>query len=194
MIYGVNAGVGESDNVTLASSDKVSQTIATLNADFDVNEKSRLLEVDAKGNFSYLDYLQNAYSSQLIGRFDGAANLAIVPERLTWVLRDDFGQAALDPFTPVTPINIENVNYVSTGPDAHLRLGSTGFLNVSARYAQAQYQTSPFNSNRASGQLGVGRDLSASSTVSLNGEGERVMFDNTVVNTDFDRYSAYATL
>jgi hypothetical protein len=190
--YGVDAGVAESDNVTLVSTGKVSQTIALADVDFDLKQKSRLLDVDAKGDFTYLDYLQGAYSNQVIGRFDGGAHVALIPERLTWTLTDDFGQAALDPFTPVTPANLENVNYVSTGPDLALRLGATSFINASARYARADYQTSPFNSNRLLGNLAWGLQLSAQSSVSLNGDTERVLFDNTVLNSDFDRTSGFA--
>jgi hypothetical protein len=191
LTYGVDAGVGESDNVTLASTNKVSQTMATADADFDFKEQSRRLNVDAKGNFTYLDYLQGAYGSQVIGRFDGTARLAIIPERIVWVLQDDFGQAALDPFTPITPTNLENINYVSTGPDFALRFGANSYVNASARYARAQYATSPFNSNRLLGNLAWGLQLSASSSVSLNGDTERVMFENTVLNQDFDRSSGF---
>ena len=56
--------------VTLAPTDRVSQTIAIADVDFDLKERSRRLDADAKGDFSYLDYLQGAYSSELIGRFD----------------------------------------------------------------------------------------------------------------------------
>jgi Surface lipoprotein assembly modifier len=189
--YGVDAGVAESDNVTLVSANKVSQTIAIADADFDVKKQSRLLDLDAKGNFSYLDYLQNAYTSQLIGRFDGLAHFAIIPERVIWVLQDNFGQAALDPFTPTTPSNMENVNYLSTGPDVNFRLGGTSFLNMGARYARAQYATSPYNSNRWFGNLAWGIELSSRSSVSLNADTERVQFENTVVNSDFDRTNAY---
>jgi hypothetical protein len=191
LTYGVDAGVAESDNVTLVSTNKVSQTMATADADFDFKQQSRRLDVNAKGNFTYLDYLQGAYGSQLIGRFDGIAHLAIIPERFVWVLQDDFGQAALDPYTPVTPANLENVNYVSTGPDLALRLGANSYVNASARYAHAQYATSPFNSNRLLGNLAWGLQLSARSSVSLNGDTERVMFQNTVVNSDFNRSSGY---
>jgi hypothetical protein len=192
LTYGVDVGVAESDNVTLASTNKVSQTIAEANADFDFKKQSRLLDVDAKGNFTFFDYLQGAYGSQVVGRFDGAAHVALVPERLAWVLTDDFGQAALDPYTPVTPANLENVNYVSTGPDLNLRLGPTGFINASARFARAQYATSPFNSNRALGNLAWGMRLSARSSVSLNADTERVMFDNTALNSNFERTSGFA--
>jgi len=191
LTYGVDAGVAESDNVTLVAKDKVSQTIAIADLDFDYKQQSRRLDVDAKGDFSYFDYLQNAYGSQVIGRFDGISHFAIIPERLTWALQDDFGQMALDPFTPTTPANLENVNYLSTGPDLTLRLGSTSFLNLSARYARAQYATSPYNSNRWLGSLAWGLQLSARSTVSLNADTERVQFENTIVNSDFDRTNAY---
>jgi len=191
LAYGADVGVAESDNVTLVSTDKVSQTMAVADADFDYKKISRRLDVDAKGNFTYLDYLQGAYGSQLIGRFDGMAHLAIIPERIVWVLQDDFGQGALDAFTPVTPTNLENINYVSTGPDFALRFGANSYLNVSARYARAQYATSPFNSNRLLGNLAWGLQLSARSSVSLNGDTERAMFENTVLNSDFDRTNAF---
>jgi hypothetical protein len=190
-VYDVDTGVAESDNVTLVSSDKVSQTMAVVDGDFDIRQRSRLLDLDAKGDFTYLDYLQGAYGGQLIGRFDGSAHLALIPDRVIWVVQDDFGQAALDPFTPVTPNNLENVNYVSTGPDFALRFGASSYLNASARYANVQYETSPYNSNRLLGDLAWGYQLSAQSSVSLNGDTERVMFQNTALNSDFDRSSGF---
>jgi hypothetical protein len=189
--FGVDVGVGETDNVTLASSNPISQTMATVDSDFSVNRHSRLFDVNALGDFTYLDYLQHAYGSQLIGRFDGTADAIIVPGRLIWVVRDDFGQSALDPYTPVTPNNIENINYVATGPDLTLRLHGVDFIDVSARYARAQYQTSPFNSNRFLANIALGRDISAGASVSINANSERVLFENTVVNTDFDRSSVF---
>jgi hypothetical protein len=189
--YGIDAGIGETDNVTLAPTDKISQTIATIDANFSVAERSRLFDVNATGNFSDLDYLQHAYGNELLGRFDGIADAAIVPGRLVWTLRDDFGQSVLDPYTPVTPNNIENINYVTTGPDLKLPFGGINFVDLSARYARAQYQISPFNSNRVLGSIAVGREVSAGGSVSLNANTERVMFDNTVINTDFERSSGF---
>jgi hypothetical protein len=190
-IYGIDAGVGETDNVTLAPTDKVSQTIATVDADFTVHQRSRLFDVNAVGNFSDLNYLQGAYGNEFLGRFDGVADAAIVPGRLVWVFRDDFGQSALDPYTPVTPNNIENINYLTTGPDLKLRFGGIDFVEISARYGRAQYQTSPFNSNRLLASIALGREVSAGGSISLNANTERVMFDNTVLNTDFERSSGF---
>ena len=190
--YGADVGIGETDNVTLAPSNKISQTMATADVDFDLKEQSRRLQVDAKGNFVDLDYLQGAYGNQLLGRFDGIADLGLWPEHLIWAVRDDFGQVGLDPYMPVTPGNIEDVNYFSTGPDWLLRFGATSFMDLDLRYARAQYQTSDFDSNRLIGNLAWGLNLSSRSTLSLNAATERVMFEDTRVNLDFDRTRAYA--
>lgn len=190
-LYGVDAGVGETDNVNLTSGNKVSQTMAVADFDFNVKEQTRLLDLVATGNLSYLDYLQNAFHNQLLGRVDGTAQIALIPDRVTWTVQDDFGQTSIDPFTPTTPNNVEDVNYFSTGPNLFLRLGSTGFLDMSARYARVQYETSPFNSNRLIGDLSVGRRLSAASSLTLNADTERVLFSDTTLNTDFDRTNAF---
>jgi hypothetical protein len=189
--YGVDVGVGETDNVNLVGSDKTSQTMAIADADFSLLEQRRLFDVNATGAFSYLDFLQGAYSPELIGRFDGVARYALIPEKLIWVLQDDFGQGQIDPFAPVTPANRENINYLSTGPDLHLRLGALAFMDATARYARTEYQTSPFNSNRLSGSIGMGRALSAGSNISIQVSTERVLFENTLLNTDFSRSSVY---
>jgi hypothetical protein len=162
-----------------------------VDADFDLKKQTRLLDADAKGDFSYLDYLQGAYKTELLGRFDGSLRATLVPEHLTWVVQDDFGQAALDPFTPTTPTNLQNENYFSTGPDLAFQFGGTEFVNLGARYARTTFQTSPFNSNRLQGSIAAGLLLSARSSVSLNADTERVLFTDTALNTDYDRTNAF---
>jgi hypothetical protein len=189
--YGADVGIGETDNVTLVETNKVSQTIAIADLDFDLKDQTRRFNVDAKGDFSDLYYLQGAYSNQLVGRFDGSAQVAIIPERVNWVLTESFGQSQIDPFTAAVPTNLQNVNYVATGPDAVFRFGPTVFLDLSARYAKTTYQTDPFDSGAVLGSAALGLALSAQSSISINGSFKRMLFDNTEVNTDFDRSSAY---
>jgi hypothetical protein len=189
--YGGDVGVGETDNVTLASANKTSQTLAIADADVDVLEQRRLFSVDAKGNFSYLDFLQGAYSPELIGRFDGIGKVSLIPEKVIWVLQEDFGQAQIDPFAPVTPTNQQNINYVSTGPDVNLRLGSLGFADLTARYARTTYQDSPFDSDKLLATLAVGRAISSGAIASVNASVQRTLFDNTAVNGDFTRASLF---
>jgi hypothetical protein len=191
LTYGADVGIGESDNVTLVETNKVSQTIAVTDLDFDFKDQTRRFAADAKGAFTYLDYLQNAYSNQLLGRFDGSAQVALIPERVTWVLTESFGQSQIDPFVAAVPTNLQNINYVATGPDAAFRFGPTVFLDLSARYAKTTYQTDPFDSNSVLGSAALGLALSPHSSISINGSFKRMLFENTEVNTDFNRSSVY---
>ena len=103
LAYGADAGIGEADNINLTPTNKVSQTIALVDLDFETKERSERLDADAHGAFSYLDFLQGAYGSKLLGRFDGKADLALIQDRLIWRFDDDFGQAQLDPFAAYHP-------------------------------------------------------------------------------------------
>lgn len=191
--YGVDVGVGEADNITLATSDKISQTIATADADFSLKQQSGLFDDNVKGQFSYFDYLQHAYNSQVIGRFDGVGDIAVIPQRLIWTVQDDFGESSIDPFAAQTPANLQYINTFSTGPQLDFRPGGVTFATLMARYERAQYQTSPLNSNRFLGGVQLGVSLSPRSTLAFNVNTERALFENTIVNSDFDLSSAYAS-
>src|SRR3984885_5642574 len=188
-----DTGVAESDNITLARSDadKISQTVSITDVDLAFQEETRRLAAILKGDFSYLDYLEHAYGSQLVGRFDGFASYSFVPERFWWVIEDNFGQAQLDPFTPVTPLNHQNINYVTTGPRWTSYLTSTNFLQVEATASRTQYAVSPFDSTDFFGGVTFGHRQTADSTLALVANTEESRFDNTVVNTNFERDSLY---
>jgi hypothetical protein len=191
--YGVDVGVGETDNVTLVTTDKVSQTIATADADFTLKQQTGVFDDNLKGQFAYFDYLQHAYNSLLVGRFDGVADYSLIPQRLIWSVQDNYGEASLDPFAAQTPANLQYVNSFSTGPELDFRPGGATFLQLIARYERAQYQTSPLDSNRFLASFEWGVPLSPRSTVAFNANSERVLFENTGVNSDFDLSSAYAS-
>jgi hypothetical protein len=189
--FGVDAGIGESDNINLTQTDKVSQTMAIADFDFTSKEKGSRLDEDIVGDFTYLDFLQHAYGGELLGRMDGSLRYALVPESLTWTLEDNWGQAQLSPFSPLVPTNQENVNYLSTGPDWYAHLGSTNFMDVGARYSRADYTVTPISNDRLLGSLQLGHEISASSSLSLNVSVERVLYENTTLNTNYDLGNAY---
>jgi len=189
--YGGDFGFGHSDNISLVPTNKIAENMATADANFALTQTGARLEDSLKGNFSYFDFLEHTYGSELIGRFDGAASFAIVPERVTWTVQDDFGQGQVDAFGSPTPNNIQNINAFNTGPNFTFRFGGTTFLDLTARYGRVQYGASPFDSNRLLGGLELGENLSARSTVGFNVNTERVLFTNTAENTDFDRSSAF---
>ncbi len=189
--FEVSAGAAHSDNIGRTSVNAQSETVATAGIDFFVQQRTSRLSLDATGNVSYLDYLDNTYSNEVVGSVMGDARFQLVPDHLTWVAQDNFGQTSIDPLAAVTPDNRQNVNYFSTGPDVSFGIASDTRMLLSGRYAKVSYEDSPFDSNRYTGLVGVVHDLSASSRISLNAQRERVNFSDDILNQDYDRDQLY---
>ncbi len=183
----VDAGLGETDNVGLTATGAQSQTLGSVGVLMDVVRDGPLLQANLKGDLSYLEYLEHIYPGQLVGRFDGTASFALVPDHLKWVLQDEYGNAQVDALTPVDRNNVESVNVVSTGPDLSVRPSDNSFVRLGGRYALVDYETSPFNSHRLLGTLSVGDDLSVASSISLNANITEIRFQDTTINPDYDR-------
>jgi hypothetical protein len=190
--YGIAVGIGETDNVNLSNTDAKSQTLAATDLDFDIKRTGSRLDASGIGNFTDIDFLEGAYGNQVLGRFDGLADAKLWADHLKWVIADDYGEEQTDPFATVTPVNLQRVNVFSTGPDLTLRPADATFVDLDARYSQITYQSSPFDGHNLTGLVEIGRDLSPLSSLSLAVQVEELRFDNTTINTDYDRREAYA--
>lgn len=188
---GLTAGMGETDNVAQTPSDRRSQTLALAGIDFGWIRTGSAFDANVVGNFDYLDYLQGAYGSELLGRFDGLTNLSLFDDHLKWYLQDDFGEGELNAFAPATPTNLEHVNFFMTGPEVTVHPLSDTEFQFGARYAVATYETSPLNGTRATENVLLQQSLSEGSNVALGAEMEELRFDNTVVNSNYDRSRFY---
>ncbi|MGH8291441.1 MAG: hypothetical protein ACREV7_21015 [Steroidobacteraceae bacterium] len=189
--YTIAAGMGETDNVNLSSTNPISQTVAAADADFDLKRSGSRLDASALGNFTDLYFLQGAYGNDLLGRFDGLATAKLWSDRLKWMAADDYGEEQTDPFAAITPVNVQRVNNFATGPELTLRPSDATFVDLDARYSQVTYQTSPFDGHDLIGSAQFGRQFSPLSSVSLGVQAEELRFSNTSVNTDYDRREAY---
>jgi hypothetical protein len=188
---GVTVGLGETDNVAMTPTEERAQTMFLTGIDFGWIRTGSALNANVVGNFDYLNYLQGAFGSELLGRFDGLTSLSLLDDHLQWFLQDDFGEGQLNAYTPATPTNLEQVNFLLTGPEVTLRPATDTELQFGARYGVATYETSPFDGSRATENVLLERLLSAGSNLALGAEMEELRFDNTDVNSDYDRSRFY---
>jgi hypothetical protein len=186
-----SAGLGHSDNITRALQDKQSATIGSLGMRFGLNETTRRVDADLSGDLEWLNYSGSSYSSEVTGNAAGHARVGLVEDRLFWNIEDSFGQTRRDQFSVPTPENREHINFFSTGPDLRLLLGDQTYLQLGGRYARVDYEHSPGDSQRFGGTLGLQRDLSAISQVSLNGSHQRIEPRGESFLPAYDRSSAY---
>lgn len=191
--YETSLSAGHSDNITRSDLDPVEETLAGVGARFSLDQQSSRLRADVVADLSYFEYLDNVFDSELVGEAAAATSLAIVPERLEWVLNDNFGQVLSDPFAPATPDNRENINYLSTGPELTIGLGSQNRLRFGARYGLISYEDSPLDSEAVSGNFALVRLLSSASSVSLNLAGSKVEYKEAALQGDYDQRDAYVS-
>ncbi len=193
--YDVSAGLGESDNINLSATHPKAQTLSAVNAFFDFIRSGSHFDLNAVGNFGDTDYLEGYYSNQVLGRFDGLADLTLWEHRFKWLVRDDYGDQETDILQSPTPVNLQRVNVFSTGPQLTLQPTLTSFVQMQGLYSRNSWQDEPFSGNTETGTLTVGHQLSPASTISLVGQVQEERFDNTSVNVDYqvrEYYGHYA--
>jgi hypothetical protein len=191
LTYTVEVGAGHSDNITRAETDEVSESMATAGLTLEWQEERPRLTADVSVDADYVHYLDDTYEGEVVGGMDAMLNFKILPDRLSWLVQDSFGQEASDPFSPVTPETREDVNYFTTGPTLEFLVGRA-LAQMFAMYSQTDFERSPFDSDRVLGGVSVGRRRPGGSGFALNAVTEAVKFKDEL-STDYDRDSAYLT-
>jgi hypothetical protein len=191
--YEVTAGVGQSDNIRRTEDNEQSDTIANAALQFSLDQRSERVDADVIAKLAYNDYFDDSFDSELLGNFVGDANFDLVHDRLDWVLNDNYGQVLTDPFAPPTPDTRENLNYLSTGPQLKLPVGSKTIFTGGARYLLTNYQDSPLDWSGFAGNAGAARAVSSSSSVGVNLNYQTVSYDVEALNADYDQTEAFAT-
>lgn len=147
---------------------------------------------DVEGRVDGVTYLQDTFGDEVLGRLDGQVTWWAVPERFAWVLEDVYGQVTTDPFSPPSPENRQDTNYLSTGPDWYIPFGERMRAYLGGRYGLAQYEYTHDDSDRLLGVAGIDRALSPSSRIGVQGRTETVDYDAEAL-ADFDRHATYLT-
>jgi hypothetical protein len=185
-----SAGVAYSDNVNRVPVNGLDETIASVGTVLNIAEANRRVIADVRSEFTYYDYLDDTYKSELVSAVDALADLVLVEDRIRWFVQDNYGRALFDPFQPDRPENWENVNFLTTGPTIVLYPGERNNAGVDLRYSRMDYEVRDFDNERQGGRLWVGRSIRRDQMLSLNVDVETVEFDNGVT-PDYDRQSAY---
>lgn len=189
--FGVNAGVGYSDNINRAAQDEVDEIMAAVGADVFIEQFTRRLSAHLAGSVAYVEYLDETYDNELIGNLFGEADIAIVPDRFSWWIQDNFAQTRRDAASPVTPENRENVNYFTTGPVVTLPVGTRTGLRLAGRYSDVYYEDSDFGNTSLFGSAALFRSFTEASRISLNLSAENTEYDNPLLAADYEEYEAF---
>ena len=155
-------------------------------------ETTRRVSADVEGRVDGIKYLNDAFDDEVVGQLDGSVTLWPVPDRFAWVVENVYGQVATDPFAPISPVNRQNTNFFSTGPDWYIPIGERMHAYLGGRYESVEYEVVDTDNQRLSAMAGVDRAVSSSSRLGMRVNSESVDFDSAL-QSDFDRHEAYVT-
>jgi len=188
------AGLIYTDNVSLTP-DGRSDTLAMIGLVGDTSRQDApRFDYHLDADIAMVKYFKNEYETLPYGYLDAAGEFKIVPGYLSWVARDSFNQATLDPFLPATPDNLENINYFTTGPRLTLRptLRTTIIIEGTVSWVDTNSKSIDYINidNRRSGGSGkIERAFSNTLSAYVGASYSDVKFKDKVNNTDFDGWT-----
>lgn len=152
------------------------------------------LEGDAEVRVDYINYREGTFNDEIRGQ--GSADLTwhIAPERFSWQLQEQLSVVEERSTEPLSPANRQQVNVFSTGPDYHLRLGGTRFLDAGARYTDLRYSRSASGNRRVGVQLQLGYRPSPVLENRLILDMTRTHFPQRSSTRDYDRQDIYGRI
>jgi uncharacterized protein (PEP-CTERM system associated) len=191
--YRLGTSVLYSDNINLSELAPDEETVVAPEFEFTARQVGSTLEFNARGALQYLDYQSGAYKSEFRGEFAGQLQWKMIPQRLDFVVEDYLSQQPIDITSGVTPNNRQQVNVLTFGPSLFLRFGESMRGQLDARYTDTYAEeTQDFNGKRYNLGAHLFRQFNPLSSISLNAEGARVEYDNTLLDADYRRYDGYA--
>jgi hypothetical protein len=189
--WAVDAGVLRTDNAALTETGQISETVSSFGGALAWEATGTRSKISLNGALDRLHYMDGTFDDTLLGRAGLDATAQLLPERITWVVKDSFGQVTTDPFAPATPANRQNLNTLSTGPDLRFRLGSQSRLQVSGRYDDTHYEDpATVDTSSVGASAGLVRDLSPARSFGIFGSLTRYSYDAPSV-PEYDQSAAW---
>ena len=184
-----DTGLIYTDNVTRVQNGS-GDTLALLGLVGDVSRVGPRLDYRLTSDIALVKYLRSDYQTQPFGYLDGTGDLWIVPGFFSWTGRETYTQTVIDPFVPVTPDNLESLNYVTTGPRFTLRptLRTTLTLDGTYSYLNSSSKSPLYvniDNHRYSGDVTLSHALSNTSSAYITGSHDKVEFTDQADNNNF---------
>lgn len=191
--YQIGLSTLSSNNIGLSNTDTLDETVLSPQLRFDVTQTGSALNLKARGELQYLDYLDDTFSNELRREFAGQLEWVVAPQRMHFVIEDYLSSQPTDVLTSFNPGNQQQVNVFNAGPRFFARLGETTRAQAELRYSNTWAERAPeFNGDRYGLAARVLRDIDPSRHVGINAEASQVSFDRAQ-SVDYDRYDAFAS-
>lgn len=190
--YRVGLTLLETDNIALTETNRMDETVVSPSLEFGATQSGSLLNLRARGNLQYLEYLDNTFSNELRKEFAGQIEWLAIPQRMHFIVEDYLTSQPTDVLIAFNPGNEQQVNVFSAGPRFYLRLADTTDAQLELRYGNTHAErTKELDGDRYSAMARILHDISATRSMGLHGAYVDVKFDRAD-SIDYRRFDLFA--
>ncbi|QMU61464.1 MAG: hypothetical protein GKR92_07055 [Gammaproteobacteria bacterium] len=182
-----------SDNIGRADTDEDDGTVLEPRVAILAIHEGPRLDAEIGVANEYRDHSSGVIGSNNNFNLDGVVDWKIMPNLLVWTFEDHFGsEFPVDIRDSPDEENRQDVNTFLTGPTFTPRIFSRTNLLLEGRYINTEAEETDIDNDRLQGKIGIQRDLTPNSSISINYLYEDTDFDEdtldpTIGNIDFDR-------
>ena len=186
-------GVIRTDNASPGSAQESAATLGTLRVGAELRSLTPRLAIDLDTSMTHFEYLEDGNDSETLPQISGTATWQIMPERLNWSVREEYGQVGGLNFGEIRPVDRDDVSYFTTGPTLTLPLGSRNSFEVSGTYSDVNSSGVSLDSTRYMGSAQLLRRVSDRRTVGALYSFTKIEYDGVVAFDGYDRSVAAVT-
>lgn len=186
-------GAFHTDNIARNDEEPLDELVALAEFGANWHTVGRRFAAAFDGNIGYRTYTRNDFDNEARGNFLAVADYFIVPDTLDWYITNRLANAPIDPLGSTTPVNVQFVNVLETGPRMTLRPGGSNELSLSVARAGIRAEESPIDHTRDTAALGFLHDVDENMNFGIVADVRRFEFDEGTEAADFDQQEAHLT-
>jgi hypothetical protein len=185
----VQAGLVYTDNATQTTGGS-GEALGEVGLVGNAAQEGSRFDYRINSDLSAVKYFGGTYPVEPLGYLNALGELKLVPGLFTWIGRETYTQLLINPLAPATPDNLENLNYVTTGPRFTFRptLRTAVTLDLLYSYVDS-HSPSPLyvniDNHRYGENLKIERAFSSVASLYLKESYQKVDFTDTELNNDF---------
>lgn len=162
-------GGGHSDNIRRTATQPDSGSFRVFSVTSDVEYESARIDLEFAANLERRMYSVNGVQDETFGDASFELQLQALPDRIVWVVEDEYGQGRIDAFEVSSPDNRAEVNRFAMGPRFHLPIGSRNQLRFELLHAERSVaDATGLDSESLENSLSYVRSLDSTTEFSFN--------------------------
>jgi len=183
-----------SDNIVLVPTNEQDEFINSLSLGLGYNKESNDGGIHLTAKADRVDYLNNIFDDENLFSLSSKGYLRVRSNFLVLRGAGFFFQGIIDPFSPQTPENRQDIGVLWAGPDLNFHLGPSDTLGIEARLGAFLFENSPIDNTREHIAARLLHDYALRTKGSLNVEFEEVHYSDGGLNLNFNRGDVFVRL